>query len=214
MVSPLGISWLRPMAGSTVELLTERYARQIAGVLSGYDRMIVQGTLPVFCYADGMVSFRLQVCCNGHDWLARQLDRKKIRYTLRDNVFTSIGDWQADLQAIYGNLIRTAIHSAIDHPSNGIDKLNRITRTVHEESRRFDTLPLRRYPLAIAPLISIRGFRLRKAPLVSISARIKRHLYEGVFVLRVVKTPVRVWHPRSPSGISGPWKATCASTPP
>jgi hypothetical protein len=32
-------------------LLTERHANQIAGVMSCYDRVIVQGTLPVFCYA-------------------------------------------------------------------------------------------------------------------------------------------------------------------
>ena len=38
-------------------LLTERHAKQIAGVLSCYDRMIVQGTLPVFCYADGMTAY-------------------------------------------------------------------------------------------------------------------------------------------------------------
>ena len=268
-------------------LLTERHAKQIAGVLSCYDRLIVQGTLPVFCYADGMsrylsargmrifdftqfakplteaikanaealaaaagltidyvrkknfrkedrvkqvlqqrgnhpglvwifsalepcttyqpwhnkntgqtylrpddgkclhyyfyfmdaelglcylrvptwCPFRLQFYCNGHNWLARQLERKHIPYTLRDNAFTSIGDWtaaqelandwdasrlhgkldefagsycpilkqieesyhwsldeaeyatdivfhrQADLQAIYGHLIRTAIHT-------------------------------------------------------------------------------------------------------
>src|ERR1041384_2944596 len=109
--------------------------------------------------------FRLQFYCNGHNWLARQLDRNKIRYTLVDNAFTSIEDWEAaqsmadswdpsflhrkldafftrycpilkqieetyhwsldeaeyapdfvfrrkaDLQAIYGNLIRTAIHT-------------------------------------------------------------------------------------------------------
>jgi hypothetical protein len=268
-------------------LLTERHAQQIAGVLSCYDRVIVQGTLPVFCYADGMTAylskrririfdftqfakpltdsikanaeqlakahqlqidyvakknfrkedrikavlqqrgtqpglvwifsalepcttyqpwhdkksgrtylryddgkclhyyfyfidddlglcyvrvptwcpFRLQFYCNGHNWLARQLERKKIRYALLDNAFTAIADWaaaqaladswdpsflhrklnefaqrycpilqqieesyhwsldeaeyatdivfrrQADLQAIYGNLIRTAIHT-------------------------------------------------------------------------------------------------------
>ena len=34
-------------------LLTERHAEQIAGVLFCYDRGIVQGTLPLFCYADG-----------------------------------------------------------------------------------------------------------------------------------------------------------------
>ena len=38
-------------------LLTERHARQIAGVVSCYDRMIVQGTLPVFCYAEGMTAY-------------------------------------------------------------------------------------------------------------------------------------------------------------
>jgi membrane protease subunit (stomatin/prohibitin family) len=38
-------------------LLTERHVRQIAGVLSCYDRVIVQGTLPVFCYADGMTAY-------------------------------------------------------------------------------------------------------------------------------------------------------------
>jgi len=35
-------------------MLTERHAQQIAGVLSCFDRVIVQGALPVFCYADGM----------------------------------------------------------------------------------------------------------------------------------------------------------------
>ena len=268
-------------------LLTERHAQQIAGVLSCYDRVIVQGTLPVFCYSEGMSAylskrririfdftqfakpltdaikanaeelaasnglridyvrkknfrkedkvksvlkergthpglvwifsalepcttyqpwhdkksgrtylryddgkclhyyfyfvdeqlglcyvrvptwcpFRLQFYCNGHNWLARQLERSKIRYTLLDNAFTAIEDWtaaqeladgwdpshlhrkldefsdrycpilkqieesyhwsldeaeygtdivfrrQMDLQAIYGNLIRTAIHA-------------------------------------------------------------------------------------------------------
>jgi hypothetical protein len=268
-------------------LLTERHSQQIAGVLSCYDRVIVQGTLPVFCYAEGMTAyltkrrmrifdfvqfaqplteaiksnaeqvaaangltidyvrkknfrkedkvkavlkergtqpglvwifsalepcttyqpwhdkqsgrtylryddgkclhyyfyfidkdlglcylrvptwcpFRLQFYCNGHNWLARQLDRRKIRYTLLDNAFTAIENWaaaqaladswdarflhrkldkfstlycpilkqieeayhwsldeaeyatdlvfrrQADLQAIYGNLIRTAVHA-------------------------------------------------------------------------------------------------------
>src|SRR6266404_102446 len=109
--------------------------------------------------------FKLQFYCNGHNWLARQLDGKKVGYTLLDNAFTAIADWtlaqnladswdpaflhrkldefakrycpilkqieesyhwsldeaeyatdivfhrQADLQAIYGQLIRTAIHT-------------------------------------------------------------------------------------------------------
>ena len=40
-----------------VELLTERHASQIAGVLGCYDRILIFGTLPGICYAGGMKSF-------------------------------------------------------------------------------------------------------------------------------------------------------------
>jgi hypothetical protein len=40
-----------------VELLTERYESQIAGVLSCYDRIILQGTAPKWCYASGMTDY-------------------------------------------------------------------------------------------------------------------------------------------------------------
>jgi hypothetical protein len=107
-------------------------------VWSCYDRVIVQGTLPVFCYAEGMTAylgkrririfdftrfakpltdaskanaeevaaasglnidyvrkknFRLQFYCNGHNWLAPQLDGNQISYTLLDNAFTRIEDF-------------------------------------------------------------------------------------------------------------------------
>jgi len=38
-------------------LLTERHADQIAGVLSCYDRILVFGTLPGLCFAEGMTSY-------------------------------------------------------------------------------------------------------------------------------------------------------------
>ena len=38
-------------------LLTERYRERLAGVLSCYDRIIVTGTLPGACYAQGMRAF-------------------------------------------------------------------------------------------------------------------------------------------------------------
>ncbi len=38
-------------------LLTERYCSQIAGVLSCYDRIIIQGTVPGWCYAQGMTGY-------------------------------------------------------------------------------------------------------------------------------------------------------------
>src|ERR1700687_118751 len=37
--------------------LTDRYARQIRGVLSCYDRVVVTGTIPGVCYAEGMAAF-------------------------------------------------------------------------------------------------------------------------------------------------------------
>jgi hypothetical protein len=39
------------------ELLTDRFADQIVGVLSCYDRLIIQGTIPDFCYAQAMTNY-------------------------------------------------------------------------------------------------------------------------------------------------------------
>jgi hypothetical protein len=38
-------------------LLTERYADQIAGVISCFDRIVIMGTLPGVCYAEGMATY-------------------------------------------------------------------------------------------------------------------------------------------------------------
>jgi hypothetical protein len=38
-------------------LLTDHYADKILGVISCYDRVVIQGTLPSFCYAQGMSAF-------------------------------------------------------------------------------------------------------------------------------------------------------------
>ena len=43
-----------------IELLTERHADQIAGVLSCYDRILIFGTLPGVCFAAGMTSYLYQ----------------------------------------------------------------------------------------------------------------------------------------------------------
>src|SRR6266567_7722450 len=40
-----------------LQLLTERRSDQIAGVLSCYDRMLIQGTLPGLCFAEGMTGY-------------------------------------------------------------------------------------------------------------------------------------------------------------
>ena len=43
--------------GVGLTLLTERHADQIAGVRSCYDRILVFGTLPNVCFAEGMTAY-------------------------------------------------------------------------------------------------------------------------------------------------------------
>gem|GEM_PF-978184 len=38
-------------------LITQRYSEQIAGVISCYDRVVIQGTLPGWCFDGGMTAF-------------------------------------------------------------------------------------------------------------------------------------------------------------
>ena len=38
-------------------MITETYKDQILGVISCYDRIIIQGTLPGWCFDNGMTSF-------------------------------------------------------------------------------------------------------------------------------------------------------------
>ena len=46
------------------------------------------------------VPFRLQFYCHGHSWLAQQLTAEGIAFTMADNAFTRIGDWQRDKRGI------------------------------------------------------------------------------------------------------------------
>ena len=59
--------------------LTERYDGRIAGVLSCYDRVVITGTLPGVCYADGMARF---LRANG----VRIFDYSEFAMTLRERV--------------------------------------------------------------------------------------------------------------------------------
>ena len=58
--------------------------------------------------------FRLQFYCNGHNWLARQLDRRKIGYTQLDNAFLHIDDWAA-AQRIANAWDAARLHRKLDH---------------------------------------------------------------------------------------------------
>jgi len=59
--------------------LTERYDDRIAGVLSCYDRVVITGTVPLICYAEGMTRFL-------HFKGIRIFDYPKFAMDLRDRV--------------------------------------------------------------------------------------------------------------------------------
>jgi hypothetical protein len=56
--------------------------------------------------------FRLQFYCNGHSWLATQLQRQGVAYEQQDNAFVQIADWslanqlaeQIDIKALHAHL--------------------------------------------------------------------------------------------------------------
>jgi hypothetical protein len=81
--------------------LTERYGDRIAGVLSCYDRVVITGTVPVICYADGMTRF---LRAKG----IRIFDYPQFAQTLRDRV----RDGAASLAATAGLAIE---HIAKSH---------------------------------------------------------------------------------------------------
>jgi hypothetical protein len=57
--------------------------------------------------------FRLQFYCNGHSWLARQLAAAGIGFTLADNAFVRIDDWQR-AQNLADHLSPATLHHALD----------------------------------------------------------------------------------------------------
>ena len=59
--------------------LTERYGDRIAGVLCCYDRVVITGTVPVICYAEGMTRFL-------HARGIRIFDYPQFAQSLRDRV--------------------------------------------------------------------------------------------------------------------------------
>src|SRR5215469_15483548 len=57
--------------------------------------------------------FRLQFYCNGHRWLARQLTAAGIGFTLADNAFVRIDDWQR-AQTLADQLLPAELHRILD----------------------------------------------------------------------------------------------------
>jgi hypothetical protein len=57
--------------------------------------------------------FRLQVYCNGHSWLARQLTAAGVDFAMADNAFLRVNDW-ANAQHLADQLSPDALHHVLD----------------------------------------------------------------------------------------------------
>ena len=57
--------------------------------------------------------FRLQFYCNGHNWLARQLTAEGIAFTMADNAFVRIDDWQC-AQELADGFSPDLLHRVLD----------------------------------------------------------------------------------------------------
>jgi len=68
---------------------------------------LVHLRVPTWC------PFRLQFYCNGHSWLARQLEAESIDFTLVDNAFTRIGDFPR-AQQLADNIPPDRLHRILD----------------------------------------------------------------------------------------------------
>src|SRR5260370_1358876 len=95
--------------------LTERYAAQIAGVLSCYHRVVITGTLPGVCYLRVLpwAPCRLQFYCNAHNWLGGELRREGIAFNQLDNTFSAIADFPR-AQALADAFPVAGLHRALD----------------------------------------------------------------------------------------------------
>ena len=58
--------------------------------------------------------FRLQFYCNGHSWLARRLTAAGIGFTLADNAFLRIDDWER-AQTLADGFSPDHLHRVLDH---------------------------------------------------------------------------------------------------
>lgn len=57
--------------------------------------------------------FRLQLCLNGHNWLARWMDQKGMTYKMEDNAFVQTDDWAA-AQEMASALDPARLHTAFE----------------------------------------------------------------------------------------------------
>ena len=72
-----------------------------------YELGLVYLRVPTWC------PFRLQFYCNGHSWLAKSLASRSIGYTMADNAFINIEDWET-AQKLADSFSPDQLHQILD----------------------------------------------------------------------------------------------------
>ena len=106
--------------------LMDRYDDRIAGVLSCYDRVVITGTLPGVCYADGMTRY---LNANG----IRIFDYPQFAMELRDRVRSGAASLA---RAAYLGHIRTAFEHDAAQGIRGRSRFRAFDRRCHGSGRR------------------------------------------------------------------------------
>jgi hypothetical protein len=79
---------------------------------------------PVFGFLHARIQtwfpFRVYVCLNGREWLARQLDQAKLHYVRRDNTFTWLED-VAQAQALFDQQLQAHWPSLLGGPAEALN---------------------------------------------------------------------------------------------
>jgi hypothetical protein len=82
---------------------------------------------PVFGFMHARIQtwfpFRIYVCINGREWLARQMDQAKLHYVRRANTFTWVEDVAA-AQALLGQQVRAHWPSLLDGLADALNPLH------------------------------------------------------------------------------------------
>jgi hypothetical protein len=78
----ISVPWRHAM-----DLITDRYAEKICSIFECYDRIVIQGTLPGLCHADGMTGYL-------YSKKIRIFDYPRFAEPFRDEIRDNASDWR------------------------------------------------------------------------------------------------------------------------
>ena len=124
-------------------LLTERYAPQIVGALSCWDRVLLFGTLPKIRFAEGITSYLYErkIRINDPTFFKhyREVEHrdgtKETKWASMQKTIYSLPALREILEA--ANRRYLEFLSAIEDPRNGRDKLDKLSQSVQNEGRSY-----------------------------------------------------------------------------